>query len=312
MKIAHFSDLHVLSLEGVGPHRFLNKRLTGLTNLRLKRGHAHRPSLVRAVAREIKGSGADHVVITGDLTNLALETEFAAVRALLDEELGLSPDAVSIIPGNHDLYTRGSLQTKRFAKYFGEYMRSDLPVGVEVEAGLFPFVRLRGPVAIIGLSSAVPRLPFFSHGKIGPAQLEAFGRALAHPEVKKRTPVVLMHHPAKNPLSKIETMMRGLEDAALLWTTLKDLPRGLVLHGHLHVRIQRPLPTSTGQLHSIGATSASLEHEDDARRAGFNLYHLDEVGVVKRVEAHVYDPEREAFEISSVPRFVDHPATPPH
>ena len=42
MRIAHFSDLHLLDLEGVSPTRFLNKRLTGLLNIRLKRGHVHR------------------------------------------------------------------------------------------------------------------------------------------------------------------------------------------------------------------------------------------------------------------------------
>ncbi|HEX7601758.1 MAG TPA: metallophosphoesterase, partial [Polyangiaceae bacterium] len=73
MHIAHFSDLHVLSLEGVGAMRFMNKRLSGLANLRFKRQHAHRTSYVRAVAKEIARVRADHVVVTGDLTNLALE-----------------------------------------------------------------------------------------------------------------------------------------------------------------------------------------------------------------------------------------------
>src|SRR5580700_1395118 len=100
MRIAHFSDLHILSLEGVSPHRFLNKRMTGYANLRLKRGHIHHPRFVRAIAREIRKSGAEHVVITGDLTNLALDEEFAAVHELLEEELGLHPRDVSIIPGN--------------------------------------------------------------------------------------------------------------------------------------------------------------------------------------------------------------------
>ena len=94
MRIAHFSDLHVLALDGVPPHRFFNKRFTGWVNLRLKRAHNHRPAHVRAVAREITRAKVDHVVITGDLTNLALEQEFVAVRELLEEHLGLdaAPD----------------------------------------------------------------------------------------------------------------------------------------------------------------------------------------------------------------------------
>jgi hypothetical protein len=53
MRIAHFSDLHVLDLEGVGVHRFLNKRVTGYAMLRMKRSHVHRSSFVGAIAREI-------------------------------------------------------------------------------------------------------------------------------------------------------------------------------------------------------------------------------------------------------------------
>ena len=38
MRIAHLSDLHLLSLTGVPLRRFLNKRISGYANLRLKRG----------------------------------------------------------------------------------------------------------------------------------------------------------------------------------------------------------------------------------------------------------------------------------
>jgi hypothetical protein len=57
-------------------------------------------------------------------------------------------------------------------------------------------------------------------------------------------------------------------------------------------------------MHSIGATSASLHHEDEAKMAGFNLYEIDESGAVGRVEAHVIDPERERFSVASVPKLV--------
>lgn len=302
MRIAHFSDLHILELEGVKAHRFLNKRITGYANLRLKRGHVHRSSYVRAISREVARAKVDHVAITGDLTNLALETEFEAVRKLLEDELGLDAKHVSIVPGNHDLYTRGALVTKRFTSYFGDYLVSDLPeLGVDIGLGRFPIVKLRGPAAIIGLSSAVPQPPLVAAGKLGKKQLEAFAKILAHPEVAKRTPIVLLHHPAHNPLSKVKTLLEGLHDAALLWTSVRDLQRGMILHGHLHRRVQRFLPTSRGRLHAVGATSASLDHEDAAKMAGFNLYELANDGTIDKIEAHVFDPAREAFAITTVP-----------
>jgi 3',5'-cyclic AMP phosphodiesterase CpdA len=295
----------VLDLEGVGPGRFLNKRLTGYAMLRMNRSHVHRSSFVRAVARAIAASKADHVVVTGDLTNLALETEFEAVRRIFDEDLRLSPNDVSIIPGNHDLYTRGALTSRRFTKYFGDYMTSDLPeLAVDVGPGHFPFVRFRGPAAIIGLSSAVPRAPLIAAGKLGKAQTDALARILVHPEVTKRTPVVLMHHPAHNPLSKVKTLLRGLDDAAVFFTTMNDVPRGLLLHGHLHRRIQRTWTTSRGSMQSVGATSASLHDHDEARMAGFNLYEIDDTGAVGRIEAQVFDPKKERFDLASVPKLV--------
>src|SRR5579871_2104455 len=127
MRIAHFSDLHLLSLEGVSMRRFMNKRLTGYANLRLKRGSIHRASYVRAIAREVRRIQADHVIVTGDLTNLALEPEFELARAVIEKDLDLSPKDVTIVPGNHDVYTRGAHVNKRFEAYFGDYLASDLP-----------------------------------------------------------------------------------------------------------------------------------------------------------------------------------------
>jgi 3',5'-cyclic AMP phosphodiesterase CpdA len=306
MRIAHISDLHLLSLEGVSPLRFLNKRLTGYANLRLRRKSVHRSAYVRAVAREIRRAKVDHVAITGDLTNLALESEFELARKVLEEELGLDPRDVSIVPGNHDLYTRGALESRRFARFFAEYIQSDLPeLGVDMGVGRFPFVKLRGPAAIIGMSSAVPRPPFVAAGKLGARQMDALVHILAHPEVKRRTPVFLLHHPLHNPESRLKTLLEGLSDAAVMWTSLKHVPRGLVLHGHLHQRIQRALPTDVGRLYAIGATSASLHHSSPARMAGFNLYEISEqAGEIGSIEAHVFDPDRGSFRAESVPKLV--------
>ena len=246
-------------------------------------------------------------MVTGDLTNLALETEFEAVRCIFEEDLRLSPHDVSIVPGNHDLYTRGALTRRRFTTYFADYMTSDLPeLAIEVGPGRFPFVRLRGPVAIIGLSSAVPRMPLVASGKLGKAQLDALAVVLRHPEVVRRTPVVLMHHPAHNPLSKVRTMLRGLEDAAVFFSTLDDVPQGLLLHGHLHRRIHRTWTTKRGSMQSVGATSASLHHDDATRMAGFNVYEIDGRGHGRAGRCDVFDPVKERFAPAAVPTLVRH------
>ncbi len=304
MRIAHLSDLHILALDGVPAARFANKRLTGYANLRFKRNHAHRSSYVAAILREIRAEKIDHVVITGDLTNLALESEFTAVRTMLESEFGRDPSRVSIIPGNHDVYTSGAHRSKRFCSFFSEYVTSDLPeLGADLEIGRFPYVHLREHVAVIGLSSAVPRLPMVAAGVMGRKQLQALGSILAHPEVKRRFPILLMHHPIHNFASNAKTLLEGLHDAPQLRAVLDRTKSGLLLHGHLHRRMQQPLATREGSMQSVGATSASLSHKDATKMAGFNVYDIDSAHNMTMF-ARVLHPATETFSTEPVPAVV--------
>jgi 3',5'-cyclic AMP phosphodiesterase CpdA len=303
MRIAHFSDLHLYA-RGAPPWKFLNKRLTGWVNLRSRRGAIHRAGYVDAIAREITRLGVEHVIVTGDLTNLALEGEYELARDVLERELGLDPAQVTVVPGNHDVYTRGALTSRRFEHYFGAWLRSDLPeLATDANGGRFPVVKLRGDVAIIGLSSAVPRPPFVAAGELGEAQIAALGRILEHPEVASRTAVIAIHHPAVNPRSQLNLYLEGLRDAPALVAQLRPLSHGLLVHGHLHRRIQRDVPTESGRIHQIGATSASLHHDAADRMAGFNVYELDDSGDA-RVRAYVYSPHTGAFHVEGVPKHV--------
>ncbi len=292
MRVAHFSDLHLLDLEGAVPGRLFNKRFTGWVNIRLRRGHKHKPEPVRIGARKLAELGVDHVVVTGDVSNLSLEREFDLARELFEVEMGFHPDQISVVPGNHDAYTRGAFRTQRFAKWFHDYTSSDLPITDD----RFPFVRLRGPLAIIGLSTAVPHPPFVAAGRIGDRQLERLGALLEHDEVKKRTVLLLQHHPPVHPGGRIKTLLEGLWDGRHELAMLDSLSRGLLLHGHWHVRKRVRLPTKRGEIEVIGATSASLLHEDERKMAGFNLYDFDRDGALVRVSTQRFSPSTQSFD----------------
>lgn len=303
MRIAHLSDLHLLSLEGVGPARFLNKRLTGYLNLRFKRHSIHKAFAVQAAAKAIREMEADHVVVTGDLTNLALETEFELVARFFRDDLGLPPERVSLVPGNHDSYTRGAYEAQRFVRYFEPYLRSDLQeLSGRGRHRCFPFVHLRGPAAIIGLSTSLPRPPLVSSGNIGDEQLAVLAQVLEHPEVKSRTPIVLQHHPWHNPARISKCLLEGLSDAPAEARTFSKLSRGLLLHGHLHRRIHRRLHTDCGHLDAVGATSASLLDERDERMAGFNLYEMGEDGSLGSIKSYRLELETKVFREVAIPR----------
>jgi 3',5'-cyclic AMP phosphodiesterase CpdA len=302
MRIAHLSDPHILDLTGVDRSRLLlNKRFTGWVNIKLHRGSVHKRQVVEAMMDDIRAQNVDHVVITGDITNLALEPEFERAKSVFDR-IGFHPDQVSVIPGNHDVYTRGSERSRRFAQFFSKNISSDLPVSDDDHpSGPFPFVRLRGDVAIIGLSTAVARLPLLASGQAGKKQLEALVAILEHPEVAKRTPVLLMHHPLVNPPGYVATWTHGLVEATRIRKILHKHHHTVVLHGHLHDRAHRVLSQGGSTLHHLGATSASLLHRSPDRVAGYNVYEIGGGGL-ESVHARIYDASNRSFVERNVPR----------
>jgi 3',5'-cyclic AMP phosphodiesterase CpdA len=279
-RIAHVSDLHVLDLRDVSPLRFLNKRVTGWANLRFKRKHVHKPEALARVLDAVHDAQPDHLVITGDLTNLALESEFEAVRRILADVVRLPHDRISVIPGNHDAYTRGAAKSARFTSYFRDFASSDRPeLAASIPVGKFPFVRFVGEdVALIGMSSAIAQLPMLAGGAIGKPQLEALGRILEDPEVARRIPVLLVHHPLHVPPTLWKQVSQGLQDSRALLAKVSGLPVVFYLHGHLHVRLERQL----ANVRIFGATSASLLEDDPNRRAGYNLYDFERRRVTAR------------------------------
>ncbi len=287
-RIAHVSDLHVLSPLGFEWRKTIfNKRITGYANLILRRKRVFRRDLLVA-ALEAASVAADHVVVTGDITNLSLESEYESARELLD---GIARRVeVTVVPGNHDIYLRTIHHERRFPHHFATFLTSDLPeLALELPSGSFPCVKLRGPAAIIALSSAVPRPPFIASGLIGEEQLAALLGVLAHPEVVKRTPVILLHHPPVDDRPRRMQLRDGLVDGAALRETLAPLARGLVLFGHLHMRTRRTLTTPAGAIDIVSASGAALDHDDPMIRSGFNLYEIDDDGRIATIEAHVVD-----------------------
>ena len=58
------------------------------------------------IVEAIKADKPDHLAVTGDLVNLALDAELELARLWL-ETLG-RPEDVSVVPGNHDAYVPGA------------------------------------------------------------------------------------------------------------------------------------------------------------------------------------------------------------
>jgi len=288
LRIAHVSDLHVLSPAGVEWRRILlNKRITGHVNLVVRRNRVYRREYLLTVLAHA-AARADQVVVTGDITNLSLESEYRAARALLDDVARTAE--VTVIPGNHDIYLPAVLRERDFVRHFAPFLQSDLPeLARDLEAGRFPCVKLRGPVALIALTSAVPRPPFVSAGYLGHEQLAALQSVLAHPEVARRTSVLLIHHPPVDHRARFVRLRDGLVDDVPFRRSVAGLARGLVLYGHIHERERRVLATEAGALDVVSASGAALDDPRASVRAGFNLYTIGDDGAIASVEAWMVD-----------------------
>src|SRR5258705_203274 len=96
--LAHLSDPHLAPLPTPRPRELAGKRLLGYVNWRRNRHKVHRTEQVDMLVRDLKSRAPDHVAVTGDLVNIALEAEFAQARAWL-HGLG-SPHDVTLVPGH--------------------------------------------------------------------------------------------------------------------------------------------------------------------------------------------------------------------
>jgi len=269
--LAHLSDPHLPPLPAASWRELAGKRVLGYLNWTRNRHGIHRRDVLDALVADIQAQRPDHIAVTGDLINIALEAEFAPARAWL---AGVGPpDRVSLVPGNHDAYVPETQHC--IAEAWGDYLRGDDATG-------FPYLRRRGPVALIGVSTAVPTAPFMATGWLGAAQREALERLLAGLAAEPSFRVLLIHHPLRS-----ESQHKRLTDAAELLALLRRHGVDLVLHGHDHVHSTiwidgpaRPIPV-------VGVPSASAFADGHRPSAAYNLFSIARDGDAWRCEHRI-------------------------
>ena len=221
--------------------------------------------------------------MTGDLTNLSLEPEFRLARQILDS-IRLGPAHVTVIPGNHDVYTWDARVRKLFERHIAPYAINDAASAVT-----FPIERVRGELAIFGISTALPSPPPFADGWVGGAQRDALEEALSRHRDKFR--ILLMHHP---PVTNKHSFLRGLRDRGSLQKMLGRVGCELVLHGHEHRDLRSEVPGPDGPIPVIGVGSGTYADERRERRARYNVYQIEGRKLVS-VETRIHDPATDRF-----------------
>lgn len=260
--LAHLSDPHLAPLPAARWSELVGKRITGYINWQRKRRFVHDPDTLAAIVADIKRHVPDHIAVTGDIANIAMAAEFPRGRDWL-ERLG-SAQQVTFVPGNHDIYVREAI--KFAGRQWGAYMSDD------GTAGGFPFVRRRGNVALVGLSTGVPTAPFLATGWLGANQLAEFAAVLDKLKHEDAFRVVLIHHPPITAAPK----HRRLLDAPVFKRVIAAHGADLLLHGHDHMHMINWLDGPNGtRVPAVGVPSASARRGTDKDPAAYNLYQID-------------------------------------
>jgi 3',5'-cyclic AMP phosphodiesterase CpdA len=269
--LGHLSDPHLGPLPTPRLSELSGKRVLGIINWRRRRRVAHRSDVVDTLVHDLQAETPDHIAVTGDLVNVALDLEFAPARQWLSR-LG-SPDHVTVVPGNHDVYVRSAMQYP--ARHWGDYMRGD-GIGAAAPHGRpahFPFVRRRGSIALVGLSTAVPTGLVTATGKLGAEQLMRLADTLDHLAHLGLFRVVLLHHP---PTSTVSERLKRLIDAGPFRRVIAEHGAELVIHGHTHVQSLVWLQGPRNQrvpVFGVPSASATLHGRRDP--ASYNLYRIE-------------------------------------
>jgi 3',5'-cyclic AMP phosphodiesterase CpdA len=245
ISFAHLSDLHLpLAARPPRLRDLLSKRFFSWLSWRRSRRHIHRPEALAALMTDVRAAGTDHLVVTGDLTNLSLPDEFARARDWLAAEG--SGETVTAVPGNHD-----ALVPVDWAA--GQGLWREWMGGAEDEAA-FPFVKRVGGVALVGASSATPTGLFLATGRLGQAQSERLRATLEALGREGLFRIVLVHHPITE---GAVSGRKALKDRERLRAVLAEAGAELVLHGHAHVATIESVPGPAGPILVAGAPSAS-------------------------------------------------------
>jgi 3',5'-cyclic AMP phosphodiesterase CpdA len=251
-RIAHISDVHMLDARpsrarsgySMG-HRFLSfGRPLDAVGRRRKLAHA------LSAARRV---GANHVVISGDLTEIGAPGEFEELAETLHES-EIPPSCVTLVPGNHDLYTAHDAWTRALEGPLAAFE----PTSAREPGRIVECAGVRLLPLDVARHQPVTR----SAGWIDEIALEAVQHRAADPRLSDAPLLVVQHHPPFVRSTQAWHWLDGLVGAARLMSVLEAFRHLFVLHGHLHSAVSKVLGCGVARV--LGA-SAVVDDRDAPR-----------------------------------------------
>lgn len=288
-RIAHISDTHV------------SPEYNRVNIIKLKSFLAH-----------VIDEDYDHIVITGDITGQGELRGYRSVRRLLRYFDLLHYDRLSVTIGNHDIF--GGVHRAEDLFTFGQHCKTTdyqgqirlfertfketFPQKAYTGESPFPYVKIVGPAAIVGINSISPFHPLInpvgSNGRITESQLVGIERILRHPSIADLKKIVLIHHhfnkfrPYSESLGsklyqKFESQTLKLYGKKKVEEIMKSCGVSAVLHGHTHIE---GIYSVSGILFSSAALNPVREKHDGEDpladgRIRFNEISISDEGEVK-------------------------------
>lgn len=271
VRILHFGDVHLpLPPGALRTAAALHiRRIPAVVNYFLRRGrhYALGAQKLSALASFLRREPVDWVFYAGDSANMGLGSEFRAAAPKINEVLRTARHGAVAVPGNHDLYTRQSVED--FQRWMDLAGKTDMP-GVRGPDG-WPVVRFLGEeTAVVAFRTAHPHLEFWnSSGHLTADAWERLRRVLDDPGIAGLERVFLLtHYPLDEP--GLFHGMRGVRRIAELLAGRRNV---VVLHGHNHVNyirswkvVKAEIPLyCCGSLTKAGVEAFWLHEHSDGR-----------------------------------------------
>jgi 3',5'-cyclic AMP phosphodiesterase CpdA len=266
-RLAHLSDIHLGPLPDIDYRQLVSKRVLGYVNWQRNRSRFLHDAVIDAIVTDMKAAAPDHVAVVGDLVNLALDREIELARLWL-ETLG-DPAGVSVVPGNHDAYVPGALD--RVCRAWAPWMVGDSPKG-PVDRHSFPYLRVRGDVALIGATSARATAPFMANGFFRSGQAHRLSAILDAAGRRGLFRVVMIHHP---PVRNAVGQHKRLFGIGVFQDVVRYHGAELVLHGHSHLPSLHWIDGKGARIPVVGVAAAGQAPGGSKPAAQYNLIDVE-------------------------------------
>jgi Icc protein len=257
--LAHLSDLHLLE-RGHEKRRGLARKRLAYLSAGVPLDAEWRIRQTVFALQTASRMGADHVLVTGDLTEDGDRAQFEVLAEVLQRS-GLDPDDVTLVPGNHDTYSERDAWLRALEGPLRAFRRTSSP-GAYTQLGA---------AVVLPLSTTVEGQWFTrSSGVIRDADVHAIRCLASRPDLREHAVVVAQHHPpSARALLPLE-WLDGVQNGSAIRDLLLERTRVHVVHGHVHRELTRKL---CGRNHAqIFAAPAVRLRDPAAAPARVRLY----------------------------------------